>query len=421
LPIANQKESFKQSLSLEKKMSLTLTGELFFFAHDGSLLGYSPDERDDPAGDDFNTRCKAKVEGVWIDPNEGVWDGEPAEEADDDGDDSYKHDGEVRSLYARFIAMTAIEQDVLIDDIKMHLCGLIGVHPSDWEPSNEFVLAIIETETPETALRDMVLALYVATRVFPETKTVDVPHDLYSDEKYAEFDIVNTGSEMLSRRATPFCSRFESRRDYRRDCGINLCEYNHRSHTRCVTRARTLGKKEARRLACLYDGREVLSAVECEGGEELFLSMLEWEDRIAHRILVSEWTAYLGQEQRYTMTYDEFLATADEWLGVNDHVPFSHWDWPLPERSFYDWDYCPRDEMDDFDGFQHGGDDVGENCDECTDPLAEFADPWGDRNDIFEDYGDLSELFIGHSSKLRFTRRYRPTRRGLASIGTIHK
>jgi len=285
-------------------------------------------------------------------------------------EDSYEVEGEVRGLYARFVAMTSLEQEVLIDDIKAHLCDLIAVHPSYWEPSTDFVLEMIEAETPETALRDMVLALYFAAHLPPEGNPYDVGHEPAEGERFAEFDVLIPDTKTLSARVSPFCSRFESRRDYRQDCGINVGEYNHRNHTRRVTRARTLGKKEARRLACLYDGREVLSAIECEGGEELFLSMLEWEDRIAHRILVSEWTAYLEQEQRYPMTYDEFLATADEWLGVNDHVPFSHWDWPLPERSFYDWDYCPRDEMDDFDGFQHGGDDVGENCDECTDPLA---------------------------------------------------
>jgi hypothetical protein len=390
-------------------MSLTLIGELSFFHHDASLLGYAPDERDEPAGDDFDTRCKAKRVGVWIDPNEGVWDGNTPDEDNEENGDSCGVDGEVRDLYARFIAMTSTEQDVLIDDIKVHLCDLIDVHPMDWAPSTEFVLDIIEEETPDAALGAMVLALYFSTHA---TATFDTEHLHEEVGRFTEYDVVIPDSDILSPRVSTRGPRFESCRDYRRSRGINLPEYNHRSHTRRVTRARSLGKKEARHQERHDRFLEMVANTEleyeCDG--TAFLSSSEQEDLVVYRELAFDWKTYLEQEAKCHMTHDEFLATSIEWVGGIDQ-----WDFPdsrtlYPDLSSHD---CDDDVIDDFDDRQ--------DCNCASDDdypflyAADFEDQNG-RDDVFEDYSDSSEFFIGHSSCLRFTGRYRPTRRGLASI-----
>lgn len=328
---------------------------------------------------------------------------------DDEEGDSFQHDGEVRGLYARFCAMNTVEQDVLIDDIKTHLCSLIYTHPSEWAPSTAFVLDLIEDETPEEELCQMVLDLYLADH--PESVGDAPGAGRMEDEvgRFTEYDVMIPAGDVLSPRVSRGNS--ESRRDYRHHYDTNLREYNHRSHTRRITRARAFGKKEAHRLVD-YDLREEATS-DLEYDETAFLSASEREDLIVHRALIDDWTSYLEQEQKYPMTYAEFLATLEEWMGRSDR---SVHEWIFFDESFDRcWDdYLMTNEMDDFG-------DCRDRDEEDEYPVSDADSEAfsGSREDIFEDYGDLSELFIGHSSHLRFTGRYRPTRRGLASIAAF--
>lgn len=95
-------------------------------------------------------------------------------------DEGYNADDEVRGIRARFAAMTTREQDRFIAKMKVRICSMIGASYFDWQPSDEFILDIIEDETPEDAIYEMARAAYLATPIPCE--------DNPSDEKEPEQD-----------------------------------------------------------------------------------------------------------------------------------------------------------------------------------------------------------------------------------------
>ena len=138
---------------------MTLIGEAMTFAHDQELLGFCLDEHDEPAGDDFATRCKEKRFGRYIDSRnpefsmsqiemmDGV-DRDAADETDgvdrDDVDEGEVSDVEVRDRFAQFCDMSSRAQASEVDRLKHLACQVLSVNIRDFEIPDGFALDCIE-------------------------------------------------------------------------------------------------------------------------------------------------------------------------------------------------------------------------------------------------------------------------------------
>lgn len=330
---------------------------------------------------------------------------------------------EVRGLSARFCAMTPIEQDVLIDDIKAHLCSLIGVHPSEWEPSTEFILEAIEAETSDATLEEMTLALYLATHLSYEMNPSDTDVDKFGGD-----------CDERIRASQGSCERLGVKQSTR---GLECPNvFGRRGPRQMVSRRRERSYLNSKSHTPKYrrqDDRHQLPRLLAK--EERLMAKMD--DRP-----ISDFKDWL--EENYFVQQSGLLS-GPAYLSVKEQLSFHQ------EERFDDWLFelesqrCDRDDPiveplcmsetrpDDDDWWVHSldscdwdrySDCADENCPDEDPRYPEslfdgFENPYGDRDDIFEDYGDLSELFIGHSSRLRFTGRYQTSRRMMSGIAAL--
>lgn len=434
---------------------MTLCGEALTFAHDAQLLGFCLDNPDEPAGDDFETRCRNKLlGGAWIDPQVGYLTQEDVDAMNgvveaasdtDDEEESYDADDEVRGIRASFCAMSSREQNRFIAKMKLRICSLIGASYFDWEPSDEFILEIIEDETPEDAIFEMARAAYLAAPVPPEDNPSDdkepdedegadkIRIGLYSGERGLPnigYRFSNRGLWLAERdrRKGPRALR-NRRRSYRDD--------NSESH--CPKYGRQDYRHQAPRIEAKYERR--FAAYEAMM-EAYFREMDCWEpadDEVRNETNFTEAEMVALDEQfGFSDSYWDYVDYMDREMcrkmdemardfgypiddpcdiaGTRGYMPgdFERRGYYGPNRfdgylgfGLYVDDYDP---MDDYVDYYDERDRYDEPCD-CDDCRAErehqrlidrFGD-WYDDMDFFDDFcgpteADLDAMQIGQSN-----------------------
>ncbi len=347
----------------------------------------------------------------------------------EDSEEWYAIDDEPRSTRAHFTSLSTREQNRMIDRCKAGLCEKLGIAICDWEPSDALILDAIEGDISNDMLVQLVYAEYLATPQPPEGNPSDeeappsMSHDQYAiGQGSREWGLPNIGRRNLSDQLV----RCDNRRGPRTMKGrrpesghvINL-ESHCPKHGRQDYRQqlpRMLEKAE--RHMAMYDAMSERMMIEwSESFPKLkqepptYLSVKEQIFMISRVEHMNEWLFDLVME-KFEREFDE------KYPLYRRHNPF------LASRTVYANSLF--DLAGDYNTFMHLDDDGSWDWPEAEDEQSPFPDSWFDEDlysDIFADYGntdrDVDARHIGYSSRLRFTGRYRLTRRMVTNIARL--
>ncbi len=366
---------------------------------------------------------------------------DPDVEGDEDG---YDVDDEPRSSRWRFASLSFRDQDLMIARFKTHLCEKIGVSPRDWEPSNALILDAIEGDFSEEVLVQMAYAEYFATPQPPEDNPSDnkepnqdegadlIRISQYSGERglpnigyrfsnhgvwLAERDRQKGPRTMKTRRPKSHSTNNESHwpkyglQDYRHQ----LSRRQGKMERQMATYVRIVSDWSHEEWTVSFPKIEEESPTYLSVSEQIFMSSREEH--------MGEWLCDLDMKKFEERDREYEAHLFDVYYGRNPKRVQGHsnrfddfgWDFydPYPDADYDDYYMYTQ-----FDGEP---DDWTEGDGEFLE--SPFPDSWfySDlRDDIFTYDGnsdcDVGALHIGHSSSMRFTGRYRPTRRMRVSI-----
>jgi len=448
---------------------MTLCGEALMFAHDQDLLNCCPDNLDEPAGDDFETRCRNKLSGGgWINPQVGYITQEDIDamngveaadgdtDDDDDGEDEgYNADDEVRGIRARFAAMTTREQNRFVAEMKLRICFMIGASYFDWEPSDEFILEIIEDETPDAVLYEIARAAYLATPIPYE----DNPSDEKEPEQDEGTDLIRISQYSGERGLPNIGYRFSNRgfwladRDRRKGPrSLRTRRRSYREYRNSESHCPKYGRQDYRHQAPRIEAKAERRFAAYEATVEAYFREMDcWEledDEVRNETNFTEAEMVALDEQfGFSDSYWDYIDFLDREIyrkmeemardfghtfddpcdvaGTRGYMPgdFERRGYYGPDRLEY---RSPFDYIDPFDDYAYAAyvdsrddryfedeEDIPCNCASCRagnefrDLRARFAHLDDDDMGIFEDYGpseaDLDAMQIGQSSNKRRT------------------
>lgn len=357
----------------------------------------------------------------------------------DDDEEGYDADDEVRGIRARFYAMTLREQNRFIAKTKLRICSMIGANSFDWEPSDEFILEIIEDETPEDAIFEMARAAYLAAPLPPEDNPSD--EEPSEDESADKIRIGQSSKERglpnIGWRDLPsWIERRDHRRGPRRMKSRRPKSHGFNCESHCPKYGRQDWRHQAPRIEAKYERR--FAAYEAER-EALFREMGSWElaeDEVRNETNFTE-AEMEALNERFGFSEDHlFFQDLDErWkmeemardfgyvvdvcdvAGLPGYMPgdFERRGYYGPDRlhEHFDFDYDPYDDYAYYaDPYDDGCDDdpVPCACDLCSGE-GEYRRRFGDWDDddmgIFDEYGqseaDIDAMIIGQMSNKRRT------------------
>ncbi len=156
-------------------MTISMCLEALSFSHDQDLVGYCLDDPNEPAGDDYETRWRKRMSGVVADPVGFVTNEDHSVDTGEEFEGG-SYDFEVEELtgmHAAFCRMTQRQQNKLIwalqSFISRAVCGeSVSVA---WEPSENFVLDMIQDELSIEQVLLLAKDEYAKTVRYSATKT----------------------------------------------------------------------------------------------------------------------------------------------------------------------------------------------------------------------------------------------------------
>ncbi len=310
--------------------------------------------------------------------------------AERDDEEGHEPSDEVRGIFARFCAMNERQQTKFMYDLTMHICKLIGVSVTDWEPSDEFVLEAIEEELSDDEFQERALDAYLS-RIQPDEDNQGRGLTFISCE---EADRIHVGQQStrgglpnIGRRRMPSCDeRRNDRRGPRRSWKSHCPKYGRQDYRHQQPRLeakydRRFARDEAH-MEKFFSRISDYSAIEIEYD---FLS-------VSDQMRIPDWEICGDHEVTQDDHREEF--TADDVRLGRSIVPLSWY----PSYS------SARDDL------WSGRGDFDHSFDDWMEELFDRFKGVGDRDDIFEGYGDadrdLDTATFSDSSRLRGTRKY---------------
>jgi hypothetical protein len=329
--------------------------------------------------------------------------------------------------------MSSREQNRFIALMKKRICEMIGVGSADyWEPSDEFILEIIEDETPEAEIYEMARAAYLAAPLPPEDNPSDeelgpdLSADLIRISQYSgEQGLPNIGWRKLpegfvrqgSRRG-PRTMRTRRPKSYSINWKSHCPKYGRQDYRHQASRIEA--KSERRFTAHEAEIEACYQAALCEfldnavknetkftdddyffwsGDEDEVARMEEMARAFGHTIDPCDIAGARGYmsgdfERRGYYDSDRFGGYLGFCLYVDDYDPYDD----------YVLDGYDRDIYADYEGYD---DPYPCSC-AAEDEFRDLIDRFGDRDDvmgIFEDYGqseaELDTMQFGQSNSKR--------------------
>ncbi len=353
-----------------------LCDEALTFQHDQTLLGFSLDNPDEPADDDFETRCRAQNADCFIPidqvaDNHGV-DSDEADVSDGDEDDTAYDPvtAEINpdSLGARLEQYSIAQIDRVVDHLVLMLSIALGCNPL--AVSRSIVLDACERNLSFSVLKVVVQdALYVADR-----------DDEYWGAQIKEPDYMPSHSGGHSRSNT--AERASENKQ-------EAMEYEIRMSTGWKSKCRT---KNASRQTCL---RRLRRASIRRNADHFFVNVEQELDDA--RQMYAELVAKEMRDEEPSF---------DSWIWVGESLDFDDTD---------SGDDCDEDTACDFSDIDWGDDYDEEPVETDTERMERlygfsFSREDDEEADIFAGYGEddssVDSVIPPSSSRVRVTGRY---------------